>query len=373
MSDTRETVREATNQVRKLREIATDLARSIEADAIDEDVDRLRRAADGYGETPFEESDENMAGKDKKQDKEMELEDLAAMFPSLTEMPEDEKTKSEIGSADSDEVGMPGPRGFTIDVDDETPDGRLPARRNVGGDKYDEAAEIPVLGEDDMEGDVDDIEIDEAELRKVYEDVRKATIQAEAQVSKGFKDMTDAGEEIDPAGGLADVKKGENAWEKVEPPAKKDWTVAEAVAEVGRLRAVGKNLREKLSRAHGMLKTVVEKMHSINVFNSKVMHANRIFSTNPTLTREQRATVLESLDRAASVDEVRKIYGALGAVLGGARKLAEAKASKGRPKFNAQRAQRRSAGDGEVLREQAGEASGGNAQYTRWQELAQLR
>lgn len=244
---------------------------------IKEDTDRLRRAADGYGETPFEEAAAEKG--DKAMDKELDLESI---FPGLTE------------------------------ADDEF----------ASKDAADEAA-IPTLGEEaetekeEEKEDMDEeIEISEAELNKVYKEALAAAANAknvaEATVTKGFKDMDEPKElsDVDPAAGIADVKKGETPWEEVTPPAKQKYTmenlkkiVEAGLAENHALRANEKKLREAL-------KFTLGKLNETNLFNAKVLHVNRMLQRYR-LTNEQKKMVVESVDSGTSIEEIKKISSVL--------------------------------------------------------------
>ena len=261
--------------------------RSLARGAKTEDVDRLKRAHDGYGETEFEEAADKGERPMTKDDKDLDLENL---FPDVAE------------------------------VDDGV--GASPMSRE------DEAAGIPTLGEGDDEAppvededppaeeeEVDEeIEISEDALKQVYEQA----LQAEAMVSKGFKDITGGGE-LDKAQkdtGILDTKKGESSWEKAEPPAKQDFTVKEARELIGRGLAENKKLREALNKAVKMIRTLGTRLSEVNLFNSKVLHVNRFLNGHAKLTTEQKRVVLSSIDEAKNIDEVKKLYKTLGSSFG---------------------------------------------------------
>lgn len=154
--------------------------------------------------------------------------------------------------------------------------------------------------------DDDSIEISEAALKKVYEEA----LQLEAQVSKGFKDMTAAGEldDVKPGDGIADVKSGEVFHDQkgALPPARKDWTIKEirslveqGMAENAALKAKNK----KLVEAAGQL---FKKLQEVNLFNAKVMVANRFLAKNGKLTVEQKKTVLAAIDEAKTIAEAKR-------------------------------------------------------------------
>lgn len=356
-------VRDAVKDAKALKELAVDAAKNQLLEAMapqvralverelkkslrSEDVDRLRRAKDGHGETEFEEGADRGDQEMPKDDKELDMESLAAMFPGLSEM-DDEMPYEAHKEPDGDEASACPPPAEEPEL---------------------EAAGIPTLGEGEKEeeGEMDEeIEISEAELKKVYEQA----LQAEAMVSKGFKDMSPAGElqDVDPNAGLHDIKKGETHWDQkvALPPAKKDWTVKEVKALVEQGLAENKKLRETNSKLVETVKLLGAKLAETNLFNSKVLHVNQMLS-RVRLTKEQKRVVIESIDRATSIDEVKKIYSTLESTLRVAGVVAEAR----KPKANQQGARKSGGANQEVLRESADKSAG--HQYSRWAQLAGL-
>ncbi len=317
------------------------LERKLREGTLAEDVDRLRRAKEGHGETEFEEGAE-MKKKDKQD------ESLDSMFPSISEGYGEEEDMAEgrpakVGADEMDESGIP-----TL---------------GEGEDEMDEAA--------DAEMD-EDLEISESELEEMY----KEALQLEVDVSKGFKDMDVAkdigGTDPDKAPALSDpnliaqVKTGDHHWENELPPAKKNW-MPENVQNLVR-RGIAEN--KALATENRKLSEMVRKMHSklteMNLFNTKILHANR-FMTRHRLNTEQKRSVVESLDRAATVQEVKRIYTvlestfkAVGAVTESARK----------PRADGQKRRTSAAPNERVLRESVDKAQGGG--FVRWNELAGL-
>lgn len=297
-----------------------------------DDVDRLRRAADGHMETEFEE------GKKMEDEK---VESVASLFPSVNEVSE-------------------------------------------GDDCMDES-EVPTLGEgEDMEDDVQEgadapveetIELSEAELEAMYNEA----LQLEVEVKKGFSPIAEphelgAGARNDNTGeaaALADKKHGEHDWEGEEPPAKKDWIPEGIAPQVRTLIRKGmqenKALRAKANKLEGMVKALHGKLVEMNLLNSKILHVNKFMSAHK-LTNEQKKTVIESIDRGGSIAEVKNIYGVLESAFGAAGVVSE-----GRNKPRADAGKRRTSGapDAKVLRESADKAEG-NGQWDRIRTLAGL-
>jgi len=280
-------LREAALEVAKgelVESMAPGLRRLIENDirgVLSEDSDRMRRGMEdnwpGESHTGFEEA--NKKGEQKmadKKEKELDLESLSGFF----------------AEADEPEVKS----------DDEKMEASIPTL-GEGDDKEKDDKE-----KDEEEVDETVVEMNEEELKRVYD----AALKTEVQVKKGFSDMTPPGELEDVVKdadkGLADVKvKSDTPWEAQEPPAKQDWTVKEVRQLVAAGRAENQALRENLAKALQLVETLGKKLAETNLFNAKVMHANRILSTGK-LSAPERKVALESLDKAKSVEQVRMVY-----------------------------------------------------------------
>ena len=344
--------------------------------ALSEDVDRIRRGVQdnwpGESHTGFEEGkkkgepkmdkefdaevpqDEKLPG----EEPELDLEALAGFFPQMSELSSEEG----MDGLPPEELPKEGALGSGIptlgEMDDPSSDDFVPEVK--------EAKEKDKKDKEDEKMD-EEIEISEAELKKVYE----AALQTEAQVTKGFGEMTKMGELDDVAKdvdkGLADVKKGEHAWEKEEPPAKQDYTVKEMRQFVARGLEENKQLRENLQKAVGIIRSLGSKLHEVNLFNSKVLHVNRILNTHGRLTTEQRKVVLESIDKAKTIDEVKMVFEAITGSFAVATRLSESKTRK--PVANAQRPRTSGGADQKVLSESVDRNNEG---FSRLQKLAGL-
>lgn len=311
------------------------IERRLRAGLLGEDVDRLRRAADGYGETEFEEGKEMADKKDDDMD-----EGVGALFPAISE-------------ADDDvcEGGMP-EYGATDEATEQVAE----------GDAVDE-----------------EIEISEAELARYYSE----GLQLEVDVKKGFGDLPTSADvgHMDKGPALSDEKSGEHPWEDEEPPAKQDYSVKESIgpqtrtlikrgiaenkslrAEVKRLTALAnenKKLKERLNVAG-------QKLSEMNLFNSKILHVSK-FMNRHRLTAEQKRAVVESLDRATSLDEVKRTYAVLETTFRAAGVVSEG-ADRRKAKATGGKLRTSGAAKQEVLRESADAGQG--VKFTRWQELA---
>ena len=274
----------------------------------------------------------------KKDDQELDLESLASFFPAMSEEPE----------------AVPGEE---VKVED-------PGAMMSG---------IPTLGEAEEEEEEEEkmeetIEISESELKKVYE----AALATEASVKKGFGDMTKAGEldqvVKDTGKGLNPEKKGEKMWgEKPdsELEAQQDFTVKEMIQKG---MAENKSLRENLKKAVDIIRTLGARLHEVNLFNAKVLHVNSVLNKHNRLTAEQKQVVLESIDKAKTIDEVKMVYEAITNSFAAAGKLTESKTNK--PTANAQRARSSGAANQKVLSESVDRNQ--NEGFSRLQQLAGL-
>lgn len=328
--------------------------------------------------------EKDMADEKDDKEKELDLESLAGFFPQLSEDP-DADPDADPGLANVDpSMHLQGMHGE--DEDPEAPPSH-PHREEEDADPAYEGMSgmsIPKLGEDaDPDADPEmkegkdkekeemdeEVEISESELKKVYE----SALQMEAQVSKGFKEMTAAGElddvHKDISKGIEKLKSGEHAWEKEVPPDHVDYQIKEMVA---RGMAENKMLRKKFAEAVVIIRKMAKTLHETNLFNSKVLHVNRILNSHPKLTKEQRQVVLETIDSAKSVDSVKMVYETIVRsfkATSAASQLSESKARK--PAANAQRPRTTGTPKPEVLRESVDRAQG-QGQYDRMRQLAGL-
>lgn len=295
---------------------------ALRAGTLDESIDRLRRAADGHGETEFEEG--------KKMDDDEKLESVAALFPNVSEMADDD----------------------TVDE---------------AADDMDEAVTEDSAVEEELE-------ISESELEEMYAEA----LQLEVDVSKGFKDMEKPhefgaglkGQYQSDGANLMDYKNGESEWDNVEPPAKQDFTVKEQKirALVRKGLAENKQLAEQNAALRETVIKVSKKLKEMNLLNSKILHVNK-FITRHRLNTEQKKAVIESIDRGTSVKEVRSIYGIIESSFKAAGAVTESTVRKARG--DSQKKRTSGGADPKVLRESAdrNESNG----YDRMLQLAGLK
>jgi len=375
-SGNRNVVKEALADAQALREAAMDVAKQkiVEGltpairnlvdktlgSSMNEDSDRLRRAADGYGETEFEEGKDFEGVKDMDdKDKDLENESLDSMFPGISEV-EELGDEDEDGKGDLEGLG---------DEDDQ---------HEMAG--Y--GAGIPTLGEgeeeEEEEGDMDEeISIDEEGLRKAYESILKADAAlAEASVSSGFKDSYPGSEweteDSPPSDRGLEKKEKQNAeWDKERAPASQDYTVKEAIEkglrENGELRRYVQFLEGKVQESTKVIKNLQSKIHEVNLFNQKVVHVNEMFHKyGKNLTKEQKSTVIKKIDEASTVREVKLVAETFKGIFDSHNSLHEGVSRK--PKANAQRRMTSGSPDQKVLRESVDK--GPRNQYARMMELA---
>jgi hypothetical protein len=328
--------------------------------------------------------DEEMADEKDDKEKELDLESLAGFFPQLSEDGEEHMEMPGQEGEDENPESAAGAHEHGVEEGEHLECPKCGHEMEAGGDEdkmEDEGMggmSIPHLGEDaeaepdmkegkDKEKDEmeEEVEISETELHKVYE----AALQTEAQVSKGFKDIVGGGE-LDQAHketGIADKKTGEKHWETEVPPDHVDYQIKEAL-KAG--LAENNMLRAKLKEAVTLIKRLGQTLHETNLFNSKVLHVNRILNSSVRLTKEQKQVVLESIDKAKSVAQVKMVYEAIvSSFKASAGQLSESKSRK--PVGNAQRARTSGAPKPEILRESVDRAEG-QGKYDRMRQLAGL-
>jgi hypothetical protein len=327
-------VKKAVNESKDVARLAVDAAKNelieqltptiqkiidgqLRAGTLGEDVDRTRRHEEGRG-------DDYEEGKDYMKDK---FESVAALFPGVNEVADD-----------MDEAAL------------------------------EETDQVAEMADEEMD---EELEISEAELEEMYAEA----LQLEVDVKKGFTDMAKphelgAGAKYDSTkeqGSLEDLKSGEHSWENEVPPAKQDFTVKEIRSLVRQGMAENKALVNQNSKLTEMVKALHGKLSEMNLLNTKILHVNK-FMTAHKLTREQKKTVIESIDKGSSVNEVRRIYGILESSFRSAGAVNESSAR--RPRGDSQKRRTSGAPDAKVLRESADKAEGGG--FGRWKQLAGL-
>ncbi len=309
---------------------------------VKEDTDRLRRAKEGYGETEFEEGKNKGEKLSMDKDKEMEVdESLSSFFAPIAEEEELEMEAKEDDMYEAKDDDL-----------DEAKD-----------DDLDEAKD------EDLD---EEVEISEEALRAVYE----ASMQTEAKVKSGFGEPTKGGdfgkEKPDSSGGIADVKSGEHDWDEELPPAKQDWTVKEMIergmAENRALRTKLNKLQETYGKLYKSAVMGAKKLQEVNLFNSKLLHVTRFLNSHGRLTKEQKRIVIERIEKASTVNEVKMVFETIVESFKVAQGLTESTERK--PVANMSRA--RTSGSAKVISESADKA-GNSSAWSRIQQLAGLK
>ena len=215
----------------------------------------------------------------------------------------------------------------------------------------------------------EEIEISEAELRKVYE----AALQTEVSVKKGFSDIVGGGE-LDQAHkemGIQDKPKTKH-FEEEEPPHKQKWIpeMKELQGMVQKGLAENKSLRETNRKAMAMIETLGKKLHEVNLFNAKVLHVNKILNGGTRLTKEQKTFVMESIDKARTISEVKMVFETIVGSLQTSSQINESRNVRP-PKANAQTARTSGTPKQSVLSESVDRANGED-KFSRVKQLAGL-
>ncbi len=168
-----------------------------------------------------------------------------------------------------------------------------------------EAAEDDESVEDVSEGE-EVVELTPESLEAAVSEMLGTAIK-EAMVTKGFGDV----EDVNANGtGLLDTVSGEKMFNDVEPPASEDQTVKESA----KVRAYKKALAEAV-KANKELKKVnsylQENLAKVTLFSSKLLYTTKIFNEAQNLSQKHRMKIVESIDTAESLSEVKKIYKSL--------------------------------------------------------------
>ena len=215
----------------------------------------------------------------------------------------------------------------------------------------------------------EEIEISEAELRKVYE----AALRTEVTVKKGFSDIVGGGE-LDQSHkemGIQDKPKTKMFTDE-EPPHKQKWIpeAKQLQSMVQKGLAENKALRENLRKAVAMVETLGKKLHEVNLFNAKVLHVNKILNSGTRLTKEQKTFVMESIDKARTISEVKMVFETIVGSIQTSAAINENRNPRA-PKANAQGARTTGTPKHSVLSESVDRANGQD-KFSRIKELAGL-
>ena len=150
--------------------------------------------------------------------------------------------------------------------------------------------------EEEVEETVSELEMsDDEEIKEDEEESEESEEEADEEEAEEEDDMDD---EIDLDEILREMGYGEGE-EEIEEEEHEE----EANEEVVRLQT-------ELEEALSTVKTLQSTINEVNLLNAKLLYANRLFRAY-NLNNEQKAKVVENLDRTTSVREVKLVYATL--------------------------------------------------------------
>ena len=76
---------------------------------------------------------------------------------------------------------------------------------------------------------------------------------------------------------------------------------AEPVAE-------NKSLKLELKKAYEVISYMKNKLSEVKLLNAKLLYVNKVFKANGSMTEAQKAKVVETIDKAKTVNEAKLIY-----------------------------------------------------------------
>ena len=172
----------------------------------------------------------------------------------------------------------------------------------LGAEEEDEGEE-EVISDTEVEEMTDEVfEIDEKMLRRELSALREA---AEMTKAKGIsKDMADSW------GGKGSGKSGDDfggGKRGKDPLDVKLNALSEAYKKEKR---TNRTLKRKLNEYRGAMQTLREQLTELNLFNAKLLYVNKLLQ-NKGVSPTQRRSIIESLDNARSLREVKLLYTSL--------------------------------------------------------------
>ena len=235
---------------------------------------------------------------------------------------EDEEVESLAGAEDADAVDAAladilGDVEFALDDEG----GEEADAEEVEGEELAMGAEEEAGAEEDAAADEEVLEIDEGMLRREIRRMRRLREQEEGRAAEADPYLAHDGEEVGDV--VLDVDEDDliNALadelgdpEAPRPPAPgSSGTVAErrrrrARRTTGRSRRIKetKQLRQYRGAVAGLKKQLVE----MNLFNAKLLYANKLMQNKNLTTKQQRA-IVEALDNAKTLREAKLLYKSL--------------------------------------------------------------
>lgn len=206
-----------------------------------------------------------------------------------------------LGVEDEDAAGA----GLDSDLDAEVP---------MGGEEVPDEEEVELEGSacegcDELEEglmglkDDDVVEISESMLRAELKKMR----EGKADDAKVLDDFGDAKSLGDPWLDQSVTTEGEDLEETDEVSLGEADEVAEVKKEAV---AYCKAAKKELAETKRVLDVTRKQLAEINLFNAKLLHANRVLQANG-LTQRQKVRVIEALDKARTLREVKLLYKSL--------------------------------------------------------------
>jgi hypothetical protein len=185
--------------------------------------------------------------------------------------------------------------------------------------------EIPGVGFDDPTN-ADDADISEEEMEDEDElDLESIIRELEAGMESDEEEVheEEGEEEVHEEEGEEEVEvpAAEPAFEEEEIEEEEEIDLEEILREMGygddeevheeeEVEDNSAELEAELEEAYKTIKTLKSTINEVNLLNAKLLYANRLFRAY-NLNNEQKAKVVENLDRTTSVREVKLVYATL--------------------------------------------------------------
>ena len=265
--------------------------------AHDEDPDEGMHPMEGAHD---EDPDEGMHPMEEGADDVNESDDLTDL--SLEDLLNEASLRLELGDVEIDPTDL---AVMLMDDEEEEDDDDIEAADTddeVGGDvEVEDEEAVEVI--DEVEEAI--YEIDETMLREELAKLMNLSEAADMVKQKGIKnDMADhfggkgSGQSGDDFGG------GKRGSDPLKVTLNK---LSEAVKNE---RRKNRSLTKKLSEYRSAVETLREQMTDLNLFNAKLLYVNKLLQ-NKDVTATQRKSIIESLDSARSLREVKLLYKSL--------------------------------------------------------------
>lgn len=231
-------------------------------------------------------------------------------MPKIEEWLDEENKTDTLGeSVDLDETKQPTKDGqekddYTDDGDDGTPaEGVQKEAADKDSDETNESEDEDDKMDEDVDLNLEEImaELDEAvnEMEDKYDDDEKNEMEDKDDEKKDESQIT-----------LGDLFTEEELAEILgkEAPAKVD------EGELTALQVENKELKDNLTEAYDVIRTMRDTINEVNLLNSKLLYTNKLFSAFD-LSENAKKSVLAAFDRASTLKEVKLVYTTVGSQL----------------------------------------------------------